>query len=491
MALLYHGDIATLILEHAASHTTSLIDGIKLLHVLPPAEQPRTRAIILARGFVRPALAVTLGYARLLQDFPAWLVLDAREPILYALASIGDVETLASFYAESTRAITHDPLTIDAVYDSVLLQAVYASNHVPVFEWFHCQKWNLNNRPWLTKEGTCCPVPVLEWALDKRYVNLDGFDQELWAASKAGEMPVLEWFQGQQHRRGRPCASEAPRVIPDAATAGVQLGVLDWWWTSVALCTFPTPIDFAIFSRVALSTGSLDMVLWWWTKFETHRTPEHRFGSRGAANMAISSCSLPVIQWLWAVAARPDAADLLDDWTDAKLATLPTGRFVGSLALVQWWVETQLPSGHAALPWTRYNTYTCASIGAADVLDYILARPDQSATEWGVELVSTALRFRQQRVLECPSSLSTAWACWPGGRRTSGSLTPRSCVLVPGLRGSAAAPGCVGGSSSCASPRGAIWSRTRWRGRWWRRSRRGCSRRWPGLRPMSLGWWRI
>ncbi|KAI9220160.1 hypothetical protein BC828DRAFT_384178 [Blastocladiella britannica] len=386
MATLHHGDIASLILELAASQSQSLVQGLDLLRVLPAIEQPDTCAALLARGFVDPALAVTLGHADLLSEFPKWQLLDARVSIIQALAASGDVAALSTFVARYAGAIEHGPMTIDAIDQKTIIYAALKSGHDRVLEWLVAtaaeQEWDIDwhSGMWYAP-AVCGHIPVLHWALRKGYFGT----------------------HERYHNAESVYSIDHATCIPRAATEGHHIDLLEWWWAIIVPLissppALPPPTDLDGIINQALFSGDLEVVQWWWVKFEAYRTPSDRFGSRTAAYNALASGSPPVIQWLWDIAARPDASELLTSWDTRPLTTLPNGPFSSSLQLVQWFA-LQLPHGQP-FRWTPHNTFVCARLGAVDVLDWVLALPDTSKVDWGDLLASHAVRYWQVHVVE-------------------------------------------------------------------------------------------
>ncbi|KAI9223649.1 hypothetical protein BC828DRAFT_402947 [Blastocladiella britannica] len=413
---LHHGDVAALVLEHAASQSMSLSEAITSLLVLPAAEQPEARAVVLARGYVDPVLAVALGHAHLLPDFPKWLHLDKTRcgKIMFALAAVGDVDALNGFFSYMEMAGPVGPMARGHRFSPavlMLIEASFSSGHVPVFESLVA---TVAQRGWETPfdggrarwimAARAGHISVLDWALREQYLHLDEFTLELRAAAAAGQLSVLEWFHAQKIRCGywsyRDWDSNS---IARGATEGRgnHLRVLEWWWANVVSIprSLPPLVEFNEMVGHALFVGNYDVVLWWWSKFEAHRTPQHRFGARTAAVCALAGGSLPVIQWLWSIAARPDASEILTGWDPNPMFSIPNGRLVESLPLVQWWIDTQLPPG-TPLEWKPSHSETAAKAGAVDVLDFVLALPDQSFVTWGDMLADTAVQYHQLHVLE-------------------------------------------------------------------------------------------
>ncbi|KAI9216059.1 hypothetical protein BC828DRAFT_394311 [Blastocladiella britannica] len=387
MTSLHHGDIAAVVLALAASQSQSLTQGIVFLRVLPAIEQPDTRTFILVRGYIDPVVAVALGHADLLPEFPKWQLLDTRGNIVRALAASGNVVALSAFIARHAGAIEHGPMATDALDNSTIIHAALSSGHVHVLEWLVAtaaeREWAVDwNRGTWDNAAAAGHMSVLDWALRKGYFGTHGENQ-----TSAESVYSIDIAKG----------------IPRAASEGCHVNVLDWWWaTIVPLISSPPalpPVDEwdTIISQ-ALFSGNLDVVRWWWAKFEAYRAPGDLFGSRMAAYNALASGSLPVIQWLWAIAARPHTCQFLDEWDPRPVTTLPSGPFSKSLPLVQW-VASQLPRGQP-LAWKPHNTLICARSGAVDVLDWVLALPDRSRVEWGDVLVSMAVGYRQLHVME-------------------------------------------------------------------------------------------
>ncbi|KAI9218098.1 hypothetical protein BC828DRAFT_389528 [Blastocladiella britannica] len=392
---LYHGDVAGLVLEHAAAtQAGTLIEALTLLRVLPASEHPGTRTAVFARGFVNPELAVALGHTHLLNQFPSWLLRDAQLKILMALAKAGDVVTLSVFYTE------HGSIAIDGIPVFSLTSAVVFSGHVRVLEWLAVtaatNDWQINWHQGIwASAASAGDVDVLEWALAKGYLNLDSFASELRAAAKSGQLVALQWVHVQLQRQGHAFSPEESTVVLSASTEGAHVLLLDWWWDAVLSASprLPEPYQFGDIVNQALASGNLVIVRWWWAKFESYRTPNHRFGSN-SATLALNSGSLEVAEWMWAVAARPDASTLLANWTDRPHAYLISGEFATSLPLVQWWAARQ------TLRWSSQHTAKCARAGAVGVLDWLFSRPDKAHIEWGSLLAVTAFQFQQQRVLQ-------------------------------------------------------------------------------------------
>ncbi|KAI9221820.1 hypothetical protein BC828DRAFT_397188 [Blastocladiella britannica] len=400
---LHHGDVAALVLEHAAAHASNLVEALAILRTLPVAEQPDTRKTVLVRGFVSPALAVTLGHAHLLKDFPKWLLLGAHLEIIQALAATGDVSALSQFYANHVGPFAGPgPMALRKLNEHQLTQACISSGHIPVLEWLATTAKRERWVPTCITIGTWAAplrasnIPFLDWSLRKGYFDPILYSLGLEAAAEAGQVCVFEWLYPHHQRLGKTFEDWDTKMTTRAATRGGQTSVLEWWWTHVAP-NLPTPKRFGKIVDIALASGNLDVVLWWWAKFEAHGTPDYRFGTRRAANCAIDSGSLPVLEWLWSVAARSDAAKILVDWNSGPV---PIGACARSLHLIQWWQATTQPSPSAPVRWTPHESSESARVGAVDVLDWVLSLPDQSAVDWGFGLAVTALLYRQQRVLD-------------------------------------------------------------------------------------------
>ncbi|KAI9220697.1 hypothetical protein BC828DRAFT_382850 [Blastocladiella britannica] len=404
MTSLYHSDIAALVLEHAASRIHAFSDGLDILRVLPAGEQPATRAAILARGYINPTLAVSLGHTHLLQDFPKGLLLDTRDTILLALCAVGDVDAIIDFSSKYTGPISRGPMTVACLSSFTVTNAATSSGHIPVLEYLVAtaakNNWDtIGRRGRWVMAAQAGHIACLDWALREKYLKLDEFSLEIRAAAMSGQLAVLEWFHQHLLLQDRSYTEQDANAIPRAATEGGHFNILEWWWDNIAAPTLPPPVELVGIVNHALYLGKLDRVLWWWAKFETYRTPDHQFGSHTAALCALQGGSFPVIQWLWAIAARPDASDLLADWDSKPLVTMPNGLLVQSLPLVQWWIEFQLPPGQP-LEWTPSHAVVAVRSGAVQVLDLVLALPDQSEVHWGTAMAATALRYRQLRVLE-------------------------------------------------------------------------------------------
>ncbi|KAI9220315.1 hypothetical protein BC828DRAFT_127736 [Blastocladiella britannica] len=251
-----------------------------------------------------------------------------------ALALKGDVPSLSAFYHKHAYADT------TTNKKKAIIHAAMSSSHVPVLDWLVAtatdQGWV--NTIWTGKTWVTAAhaghVAVLAWAHAKGLLNLDTFTMELRLAATAGHVPVLEWIHQQISVRC-PYSAEEVRLFPRAANNGGRANILQWRWNRVASHSLPAPAESAALVDVAMLTGNMDTVRWWWATFERHRTPDHRFGTAETTLRAVSSGSLSLVKWLWAVADANSSSEYFTDWSPRCPFDLPTGKCASSLLVLK------------------------------------------------------------------------------------------------------------------------------------------------------------
>ncbi|KAI9218623.1 hypothetical protein BC828DRAFT_208392 [Blastocladiella britannica] len=156
---------------------------------------------------------------------------------------------------------------------------------------------------------------VLAVARGHRQLFISDPADVLRAAFKGGHIGTVEWTRAT-------LMDSDPSVVDPLVVVAAELELirctdaarriraLDWWWTTVDDYNHRylhhhllSPERVADITDVALASGDMALIVWWWAKMPAFVPEEHHdrytFGTRHAVDMAFRNGSVAVIQWLW------------------------------------------------------------------------------------------------------------------------------------------------------------------------------------------------